>query len=83
MERLTYVMLDGFATAKKCSMEGRALMQMDAQQLSSALYKIIPSVKYDTAPCFFLLSKIPIYEECRMWLGYVVRCGSTISLDHG
>ncbi|CAF4059434.1 unnamed protein product [Rotaria magnacalcarata] len=45
LDKIFYTMVEGYASAKKCSNEGRALMQLDFQQLLRRLERIIADLK--------------------------------------
>ncbi|CAF4550005.1 unnamed protein product [Rotaria sp. Silwood1] len=45
LDKIFYTMVEGYANAKRCSNEGRALMQLDFQQLLRRLERIIEDLK--------------------------------------
>ncbi|CAF0810355.1 unnamed protein product [Adineta ricciae] len=45
LEKVFYTMVEGYANVKQCSNEGRALMQLDFQQLLRRLERIIEDIK--------------------------------------
>ncbi|UJR36882.1 hypothetical protein I4U23_029595 [Adineta vaga] len=45
LDKVFYTMVEGYANAKRCSNEGRALMQLDFQQLLRRLERIIEDMK--------------------------------------
>lgn len=45
LDKIFYTMVEGYANAKRCSNEGRALMQLDFQQLLRRLERILDDIK--------------------------------------
>ncbi|CAF0983402.1 unnamed protein product [Adineta steineri] len=45
LDKIFYTMVEGYASAKRCSNEGRALMQLDFQQLLRRLERVIEDMK--------------------------------------